>query len=233
MVEPSNWQRAVRLKLSLRPAGVAREAGARRYPAVVWVAHPRVRRKTRQRGRLPAIWAGSGRFTGMNSLERALGPGLVAQPGEALVWTQHRQHVENRRRGGAAGQRRAQRLRHRAELPAGALGKAAHDRFDSRRGPVGDRFQFRQQRRDRVLGLRGQQRLGLGVERERAARPDEARGFEQLDQRLGALLQAGMAAMSCSRRAGVILPASSSPPAMCGSRPSSAAISSASPDWRM
>src|SRR5262245_53478607 len=51
---------------------------------------------------------------------------LVGDAGQAFDAAEHRQHIENAWRGGPAGERRAQRLRHRAELDAAALRKGAH-----------------------------------------------------------------------------------------------------------
>src|SRR5690242_9577600 len=51
---------------------------------------------------------------------------LIAQPCEAFLAAQHRQNVENAGRGGAPGQRRAQRLRHRAELEVILFGEIPH-----------------------------------------------------------------------------------------------------------
>ena len=44
-----------------------------------------------------------------------LSGGLIGEPGQALLPSQHRQHVEDAGRRGAAGQRHAERLRDVAE----------------------------------------------------------------------------------------------------------------------
>ena len=164
------------------------------------------------------------------ALRQAPDVGLVAQAGEALVFAQHGQHVENRRRGGAAGERGPQRLRHGAELEPRALGKG-------RGPPLRSRRQSSRSTASSSGSSAAISALGLGasagpwpgrrVERAVAQRKRVASNSStRVLARSFKARHGGDAA--CSRSAGVILPASSCPPAMCGSSCSSSAIRSAS-----
>src|SRR5262249_60637475 len=55
--------------------------------------------------------------------------GLVVQAAKAFAFSQHRQHVEDRGRGAAPGERGTQWLRGGTELDPPALGKGAHGLF--------------------------------------------------------------------------------------------------------
>src|SRR5215203_1386202 len=99
--------------------------------------------------------------------QRLLGGGggrLVAQAPEALVAPQHRHDIEQRRRGRAAGERGAERLRHLPELEAARLGKAAHRFFGRLRGPVGERGEARDDAGDALAPAIGDELRGLLVE---------------------------------------------------------------------
>ena len=115
---------------------------------------------------------------------------LIAQPAKALALPEHRQHVEDRRRGGPAGERGPQRLRDRAELDPLAFGKGADGllggfwRSTVRRR---SRSTERSPRRWRVSGVSSA--AALSSSGERAVGHNEARTLQQLDQGLGALLQ--------------------------------------------
>ena len=126
-------------------------------------------------------------------------------PPQAFLASEHRQHVENPGRGRAAGQRGAQRLGDDAELRALFVGVVAHRRLRRGGAPLLERLEPRQQRLEVQPPAAGENLLGLGVDRERPFREQETRAVGELDQRLGALLQAGQgggaAARACARRA--------------------------------
>ena len=61
---------------------------------------------------------------------------LVGDPPEALLAPEHRQHIEDARGSGAAGQRRPERLGDRAKLRALGLGVGAHDSLERRNRPL-------------------------------------------------------------------------------------------------
>src|ERR1039457_2263207 len=127
MVEPSIWQRAVRVE-TLRP-GAETRGGASVVPAGFWrspslcalqdsLMHIAARHLDIDQGATARTQNTDG--TGLTR--------LIPQAAQALFLAQHGQHVEDRRRRGAPGERGAQRLRHRAELESGALGISTHHR---------------------------------------------------------------------------------------------------------
>src|SRR5829696_2965697 len=126
--------------------------------------------------------------------QRLLGGGggrLVAQAPEALVAPQHRHDIEQRRRGRAAGERGAERLRHLPELEAARLGEAAHRFFGRLRGPVGERGEARDDAGDALAPAIGDELRGLVVEPERSPGIEVGGAVEELDQGLRPLLEAG------------------------------------------
>ena len=82
----------------------------------------------------------TGRFRGSLAWRSAAGRGsardLIRDPPEALLAPEHREHVEDARRGRAAGQRRAQRLGDDAELCAFLFRIGAHDSLRACRRPL-------------------------------------------------------------------------------------------------
>ena len=115
--------------------------------------------------------------------------GLVAQPRQAFRLAEHHQDVENAGRGGAAGQCRPQRLRDGAELgalrsakvrtPARCLGRPGLDSAERGRD-------FAQQ----SFRLRGQQGLRFVIQPDRPVGEEKSCAVDEIDERLGALLQA-------------------------------------------
>lgn len=73
---------------------------------------------------------------------------------------------ENSGRGGAPGERDAQRLRDRAELQRIGLRKGADGGFSAFRRPWRDVGEHGAQRADQRAGLVGQKRRRLGVRRQ-------------------------------------------------------------------
>src|SRR5258707_3771455 len=67
--------------------------------------------------------------------------GLVPDPRKGLLASEHRHHVEDRRRDCSAGQRRPQRLSELAELQAERLCAITDGRLERRRRPFGDIFE--------------------------------------------------------------------------------------------
>src|ERR1051326_1200209 len=114
---------------------------------------------------------------------------LVLEPGQAFLPSQNDQDVEDTWGGCPAGQGRPERLGDRAELGADPLGVAADRLLGGLGGPGPDGFEHTGKIAKQRQSLRGEQRLGLVVECERTLRPDEACRLEEIDQRLGALLQ--------------------------------------------
>ena len=206
---------SARKRSSVRPDG--RAAGTLQVPAAFGVAHPIVHCKI---GRADGCSGYRQREAGPMPItfSDGSGSGLIAQAREAFLPAQHGQHVENRRRGGPAGQRGAQGLRHGAELDAGALGKGADSGFGRRGAPVRDGLRApAAARRCSALRLRREQRLGLVVEVERAAGPD--RSARPRTVRPGSWrAPSGRAWRRAAARAAPASawPASSSPPAICG-----------------
>ncbi len=115
---------------------------------------------------------------------------LVGQPAKAFAFTKHREHLENARRSRASGQRGPQGLRHRAELGAMAVGEAAHRPLRGFDRPWLDRRQFGGHPAQERPGIRVEQAFGLLIELNWAAGPQKARALDEIEQRLGALLQA-------------------------------------------
>ena len=124
------------------------------------------------------------------SLIRSLSGRLIAEPGKAFLPSQHRQHVENpgevvrpvsaTRSGWATA----------PSLRLLASAKAAHGGFGGFRGPWRDRLQRRAKPADQFAVFRRQQRGRFRFDLKRPVGKDEVGAVDQLDQRLGALLQA-------------------------------------------
>src|SRR5689334_7092933 len=113
---------------------------------------------------------------------------LITQTRKRLFAAEHVQHVEDPGRRGFSRQRRAERLRHVAELAPGLLGKTPHRRFELLLHPGLDDLKARQKLRDHVARLGIEQFRRLLIELEGALGEEEGRVVEQLDESLGALL---------------------------------------------
>jgi hypothetical protein len=111
---------------------------------------------------------------------------MIAKPGQAFLPSQHRQDVEDSRRGGATGQRHAQRLGHRAELEVVTFRECPHRRFGGFRGPRCYGFERFAKPADQPAIFRRQQRCRLGLQLERPVGKDIVGAVDQLDQGFGA-----------------------------------------------
>ena len=107
---------------------------------------------------------------------------LVLQPVKALTLSEHRQHVEDRRRSGAPGERSAKRLGDAAELDALAFGEGAHGLLSRLRTPRLDRLEVFRKVTEEGARVGCQQARRALVERQRAVGYDEAGAVRKLDQ---------------------------------------------------
>src|SRR5205823_8088598 len=115
---------------------------------------------------------------------------LVLQTTQALALAQHREYVEDRRRGRPAGKRSAQRLRDATELNSLALGKSAHGVLGRLGAPGLDCLEVSGKVSEERARIGGQQARRVVIERQRTRGAEEACPVRALAQGLGPLLQA-------------------------------------------
>ena len=124
---------------------------------------------------------------------------MRASPVQPAIWSrsrardlrraEHRHDVEQAGRGRPPGQRGAQGLRHLAELRADRLGVLAHHLLEARRRPVVDGAELAVDPGEARPSL-DEQGACLVVELQRPLGIEVVGAVEELDERLGALLQA-------------------------------------------
>src|ERR1044072_1243906 len=108
---------------SKRTVRLAFPGGVRCSKTVSHVAYPTPPRKA-------AAGSLAGAAPGFHGPDR-----LIGDPRQALGFAEHREHVEDAGRSGAAGQGDAQRLGDGAQFRAGTLREGAHRRFRAFRTP--------------------------------------------------------------------------------------------------
>src|SRR5690606_9221818 len=114
---------------------------------------------------------------------------LVADPCEAFVPAEKRQHVENSGRGGLPRKRRAKRLRKLAETEAQLFRIGLEVSLQRLGGPVRFRFETRGNLPQKRLRVTVQQASRLVVQRQRARLEKERRAVGQLEDVAGAGLE--------------------------------------------
>src|SRR3974390_2064047 len=114
---------------------------------------------------------------------------LVTDPGEAFLLSKHCQHFKNRRRGGAPGKCRAQRLCNASELHPGALCEGPDDLLGCLYAPWLDRIKIVRQLAQQRTCFRRQHRRRRLLDLQWTRGSDEARAVRELHQGLGPFLE--------------------------------------------